>query len=52
MAEPSLLRIYMPPLLAKWEAIPDTDRELLPLLECLTSLAAALGTNPSPPTSF
>jgi len=33
----------MPPLVLKWQALGDTDRELLPLLECLTSLAQALG---------
>lgn len=37
------LPIFMPPLVARWQALPDTDRELLPLLECFTSLAQALG---------
>lgn len=43
-AQPAALRTIMPPLVLKWQALGDTDRELLPLLECLTSLAQALGT--------
>ena len=42
-AQPAALRTIMPPLVLKWQALGDTDRELLPLLECLTSLAQALG---------
>ena len=41
--QPAALQILMPPLQDKWTAIPDTDRELLPLFECFTSLAQALG---------
>ena len=37
------LPIFMPPLVARWQALEDADRELLPLLECFTSLAQALG---------
>lgn len=33
----------MPPLIAKWNTLPDDNRELFPLLECLTSVAQALG---------
>ena len=33
----------MPPLLAKWAALSDTDAELLPLMECLMTIATALG---------
>ena len=43
LAEPSLLRLYMPPLVAKWQSLADTDRDLLPLLECFTSVALAIG---------
>ena len=43
LAEPSLLRLYMPPLVAKWQSLGDTDRDLLPLLECFTSVALAIG---------
>ena len=38
------LPTIMPPLLQRWHLLPDSDRDLLPLLECLTSLAQALGT--------
>ena len=43
LAEPSLRGIFMPPLLAKWAALSDTDAELLPLMECLMTIATALG---------
>ena len=43
LAEPSMLQLFMPPLLAKWQQTSDTDRELLPLMECFTSLAQAIG---------
>lgn len=42
------MHILMPPLQEKWTTIADTDRDLLPLFECFTSLAQALGA-PSPP---
>ncbi|KAF0695448.1 Aste57867_13736 [Aphanomyces stellatus] len=40
---PELIAVFMPPLIAKWNAIPDDNAELFPLLECLTSIASALG---------
>ena len=43
LADPSLLRIYMPPLVAKWQSLGDTDRDLLPLLECFTGITSAVG---------
>jgi hypothetical protein len=43
LAEPSLRGIFMPPLLAKWGALTDTDAELLPLMECLMTIATAVG---------
>jgi hypothetical protein len=43
LAEPSLRGIFMPPLLAKWAALSDADAELLPLMECLMTIATALG---------
>lgn len=43
MADPVHVTVFMPPLVARWNALPDTDRELLPLLECFTSIAIALG---------
>ena len=33
----------MPPLYAKWSDLKDDDRDLFPLLECLSSVATALG---------
>ena len=38
-----LISILMPPLIAKWNSLSDDNRELFPLLECLTSVAQALG---------
>ncbi|XP_051114674.1 transportin-1 isoform X2 [Andrographis paniculata] len=42
--EPKCLGILMPPLIAKWQQLSDSDKDLFPLLECLTSVAQALGT--------
>ena len=33
----------MPPLFAKWNDLKDDDRDLFPLLECLSSVATAFG---------
>ena len=49
LAEPMFLGIIMPPLVQKWHAVPDTDRELLPLLECFMTLAHQLGEIPPSP---
>ncbi|OQR92594.1 transportin [Thraustotheca clavata] len=38
-----LIAVFMPPLIVKWNALPDDNAELFPLLECLTSIATALG---------
>eukprot|EP00850_Spirogloea_muscicola_P004833 SM000021S06466 [mRNA] locus=s21:568140:575673:+ [translate_table: standard] len=43
LAEPQYMEILMPPLIAKWQQLSDTDKDLLPLLECFASLAQALG---------
>ncbi len=43
LAVPNLLRVYMPPLVAKWQSLADSDRDLLPLLECFTAIAPAIG---------
>ena len=32
----------MPPLIAKWNSLKDDDKDLFPLLECLSSVATAL----------
>ena len=47
-SQPAALHILMPPLQEKWAALADSDRELLPLFECFTSLAQALGARPVP----
>ncbi|KAJ7531194.1 hypothetical protein O6H91_14G035800 [Diphasiastrum complanatum] len=41
--EAKYLEILMPPLINKWQHLPDSDKDLFPLLECLTSIAQALG---------
>uniref|UniRef100_A0A8R1XN05 Transportin-1 n=1 Tax=Onchocerca volvulus TaxID=6282 RepID=A0A8R1XN05_ONCVO len=40
--EPQYVEIIMRPLMAKWAALGDDDKELFPLLECLSSVATAL----------
>ncbi|XP_044489331.1 transportin-1-like isoform X1 [Mangifera indica] len=41
--QPVYLEILMPPLIAKWQQLPNSDKDLFPLLECFTSIAQALG---------
>eukprot|EP00057_Strongylocentrotus_purpuratus_P027566 XP_011682040.1 PREDICTED: transportin-1 [Strongylocentrotus purpuratus] len=36
------IAILMPPLIAKWNSLKDEDKDLFPLLECLSSVATAL----------
>lgn len=43
LCRPELVQLLMPPLIGKWNALSDDDRALFPLLECLTSVAQALG---------
>ncbi|KAI7868535.1 armadillo-type protein [Spinellus fusiger] len=40
---PQFINIIMPPLIQKWQEIPDTSRDLFPLLECISSVTSALG---------
>ncbi|EMR10996.1 hypothetical protein PNEG_00598 [Pneumocystis murina B123] len=35
--------LLMPPLIKKWDSLTDDDRNLFPLLECLSSVTVALG---------
>ncbi|KAG0742794.1 hypothetical protein G6F57_010403 [Rhizopus arrhizus] len=35
--------LIMPPLIRKWQEIPDDNTDLFPLLECLSSITTALG---------
>ncbi|KAL9645352.1 hypothetical protein ABK040_002551 [Willaertia magna] len=37
------INTILPPLIEKWNTISDDDKDLYPLLECLTGVAAALG---------
>ncbi|PPD89628.1 hypothetical protein GOBAR_DD13442 [Gossypium barbadense] len=37
--QPVYLEILMPPLIAKWHQVPNSDKDLFPLLECFTSIA-------------
>lgn len=41
--QPKYLEILMPPLIGKWQQLPNSDKDLFPLLECFTSIAQALG---------
>lgn len=41
--DPKYVEILMPPLLTKYSALADDDPIVFPLLECLTSVATALG---------
>mmetsp|Transcript_9191 Transcript_9191/g.26329 ORF Transcript_9191/g.26329 Transcript_9191/m.26329 type:complete len:907 (-) Transcript_9191:548-3268(-) len=43
LAQPEYMSLLMPPLLRKWESLADTDKDLLPLMTCLTSIAQAVG---------
>jgi len=36
------IELLMPPLIAKWNQLRDEDKDLFPLLECLSSVATAL----------
>lgn len=40
--QPNYINLLMPPLINKWNLLQDDDRDLLPLLECLSSVASAL----------
>ncbi|KAL4609820.1 hypothetical protein ACB092_08G008400 [Castanea dentata] len=42
--QPNYLDILMPPLIAKWQQLSNSDKDIFPLLECFTSIAQALGT--------
>ncbi len=42
--KPEYIQKIMPPLIEKWNALRDEDKNLFPLLECLSSVATALQT--------
>ncbi|VEU21516.1 DEKNAAC102307 [Brettanomyces naardenensis] len=37
------IKMLLPPLIEKWQRLSDDDKDLWPLLECMSSVAAALG---------
>ena len=43
LASPQLLPLLLPPLLERWRALGDDDRDLPPLLECMTAVCRNLG---------
>lgn len=40
--QPQHISVLMPPLIQKWNLLKDDDKDLFPLLECLSSVATAL----------
>ena len=40
--QPEFIQLLMPPLIQKWNQLKDEDKDLFPLLECLSSVATAL----------
>ncbi|KAH1022998.1 hypothetical protein HUJ04_012291 [Dendroctonus ponderosae] len=40
--KPEYISLLMPPLIQKWNVLKDEDKDLFPLLECLSSVATAL----------
>lgn len=40
--KPAFINMLMPPLIQKWNILKDEDKDLFPLLECLSSVATAL----------
>ncbi|KXJ05748.1 Transportin-1, partial [Exaiptasia diaphana] len=40
--KPEYITMLMPPLIQKWNELKDEDKDLFPLLECLSSVATAL----------
>ncbi|KAF6216915.1 hypothetical protein GE061_001266, partial [Apolygus lucorum] len=40
--KPDYINLLMPPLIHKWNILKDEDKDLFPLLECLSSVATAL----------
>lgn len=41
--KPEFISMLLPPLLHRWQALPDNHKDLLPLFECLASVVIALG---------
>ncbi|THH08002.1 hypothetical protein EW145_g3006, partial [Phellinidium pouzarii] len=43
LQNPAYVEILMPPLLRRWEKLKNSDEDLIPLLECLSSVTIAIG---------
>ncbi|WWC73445.1 uncharacterized protein I206_107415 [Kwoniella pini CBS 10737] len=43
LGQPGYLDILMPPLIERWQRLGDQDPDLVPLLECLSSISIAAG---------
>ena len=41
---PDCIQLLMPPLIERWNSLRNDDKDLFPLLECLSSIATALQT--------
>ncbi|KAL7753022.1 hypothetical protein RI367_001473 [Sorochytrium milnesiophthora] len=41
--QPDLVNLVLTPLIAKWNALTDMDRDLFPLFECMAAVSVALG---------
>ncbi|KAI3642052.1 hypothetical protein MP228_011607 [Amoeboaphelidium protococcarum] len=48
LAKPEYINLLMPPLIVRWNTLSDDDPQLFPLLECLSIVAAALGSTFEP----
>lgn len=46
--KPEYIEMIMQPLISRWQATDDDDRDLFPLLECLSSVTIALGAGFAP----
>lgn len=43
LSYPVYVQMLMPPLMEKWERLSDEDKELFPLLECISAIVSAMG---------
>lgn len=43
LSHPHYVQMLMPPLMEKWERLNDEDKELFPLLECISAIVSAMG---------
>ena len=41
--KPEHIQVLLPPLFERWRLLPDDHKDLMPLLECMTSVVQALG---------